>query len=38
MEEAPKSWILTGGLDNWRIYVERNFDVIGLKERRHIFF
>lgn len=32
--EGPKSWILTGGLDNWRIYVERDFDVIGFKERR----
>lgn len=34
MTDAPKTWILTGGLDNWRIYVDRGFDVIGLKERR----
>src|SRR5215211_4628827 len=34
-EDAPgKTWILTGSLDNFRIYVERGFDVIGLKERR----
>jgi len=29
-----KTWILTGDLTNFRINVERNFDVIGLKERR----
>ena len=28
------TWILTGGLENFRIYVERGFDVIGFKERR----
>jgi predicted RNA-binding protein len=28
------TWILTGGLENFRIYVERDFDVIGFKERR----
>jgi predicted RNA-binding protein len=28
------SWILTGSLENFRINVERGFDVIGLKERR----
>jgi hypothetical protein len=33
-EDAPKTWILTGSLENFRINVERNFDVIGLKERR----
>jgi EVE domain len=27
-------WILTGGVENFRIYVERGFDVIGLKEGR----
>ncbi len=29
-----KSWILTGGVENFRIYAERNFDVIGMKEGR----
>ncbi len=28
------AWILTGSLDNFRVNVERGFDVIGLKERR----
>src|SRR5918997_5752777 len=28
------TWILTGSLENFRINVERNFDVIGFKERR----
>lgn len=28
------TWILTGGIENFRIYVERNFDVIGMKEAR----
>jgi len=28
------TWILTGGIENFRIYVERDFDVIGMKERR----
>jgi predicted RNA-binding protein len=32
--EQPKSWILTGSLENFRINVERGFDVIGFKERR----
>ena len=27
-------WILTGSLENFRINVERGFDVIGFKERR----
>lgn len=29
-----KTWILTGDLTNFRINVERGFDVLGLKERR----
>jgi predicted RNA-binding protein len=29
-----KTWILTGSLENFRINVERSFDVIGFKERR----
>jgi hypothetical protein len=28
------TWILTGSLENFRIYVERGFDVIGFKQRR----
>lgn len=28
------TWVLTGSLENFRINVERGFDVIGLKERR----
>ena len=32
--DRPKSWILTGSLENFRINVERGFDVIGFKERR----
>jgi predicted RNA-binding protein len=28
------TWILTGDLTNFRINVERGFDVVGLKERR----
>jgi hypothetical protein len=31
---SAKSWILTGSLENFRINVERGFDVIGFKERR----
>jgi hypothetical protein len=34
MDEAPKTWILTGSLENFRINVERGFDVIGFKEGR----
>ena len=30
----PKTWILTGSLENFQVNVERGFDVIGLKERR----
>lgn len=33
-EAAPKSWILTGSLENFTINVERDFDLIGFKERR----
>jgi hypothetical protein len=33
-DSAPKTWILTGSLENFRINVERGFDVIGFKERR----
>jgi predicted RNA-binding protein len=29
-----QTWILTGGIENFRIYVERGFDVIGMKEGR----
>jgi predicted RNA-binding protein len=32
--DGPKNWILTGSLENFRINVERGFDVIGFKERR----
>lgn len=32
--DRPSSWILTGSLENFRINVERDFDVIGFKERR----
>jgi EVE domain len=31
---GPTTWILTGSLENFRINVERGFDVIGFKERR----
>jgi predicted RNA-binding protein len=31
---AGKTWVLTGSLENFRINVERGFDVIGFKERR----
>ncbi len=34
MGEDGKTWILTGSLENFRINVERGFDVIGFKERR----
>ncbi len=34
MAEAGKTWILTGSLENFRINVERGFDLIGFKERR----
>ncbi len=33
-EDGPTYWILTGSLENFRINVERGFDVIGFKERR----
>jgi len=32
--ELEKGWILTGSLENFRINVERGFDVVGFKERR----
>lgn len=35
-ETPPKSWILTGSLENFRINVERGFDVIGFKQRRRL--
>lgn len=28
------TWILTGGIENFRINAERGFDVVGFKERR----
>ena len=31
---TAKTWILTGSAENFRINVERGFDLIGLKERR----
>jgi hypothetical protein len=33
-ENGPTNWILTGSLENFRINVERGFDVIGFKEGR----
>ncbi len=33
-DSEPRSWILTGSLENFRINAARDFDVIGLKERR----
>ena len=33
-EDGLTNWILTGSLENFRINVERGFDVIGFKERR----
>jgi predicted RNA-binding protein len=32
--DGPTSWILTGSLENFRVNVERGFDLIGFKERR----
>jgi hypothetical protein len=32
--DGAKTWILTGSLENFRINVERGFDVIGFKEGR----
>ncbi len=34
MDERRKTWILTGSLENFRINVQRGFEVIGFKERR----
>jgi hypothetical protein len=31
---STSTWILTGSLENFRINVDRGFDVIGMKERR----
>jgi hypothetical protein len=31
---ANRAWILTGSLENFRVNVERSFDVIGIKEGR----
>ncbi|MDP9188650.1 MAG: EVE domain-containing protein [Actinomycetota bacterium] len=36
MARTGETWILTGSLENFRINVERGFDVIGLKERRRV--
>jgi predicted RNA-binding protein len=33
-EAAPKTWVLTGSVENFRATRERGFRVIGLKERR----
>ena len=37
MAEAPKTWILTGSLENFRVNAKRGFYVIGFKERRRTF-
>ena len=34
MADGGKAWVLTGSLDNFRVCVERGFDLIGFKERR----
>jgi hypothetical protein len=34
VDTPVKTWILTGSLENFRINVDRGFDVIGFKERR----
>ena len=33
-ERAPKIWVLTGSLDNFRATRDQDFRVIGMKERR----
>lgn len=33
-EPEGKTWILTGGVENFRINAERGFDIVGFKERR----
>jgi predicted RNA-binding protein len=33
-DQPATNWILTGSIENFRINVERGFDVIGFKERR----
>jgi EVE domain len=35
-QQPVTTWILTGSLENFRINVERGFDVIGFKERRRL--
>ena len=35
-DPSGNTWILTGSLENFRINVERGFDVIGFKERRRL--
>jgi len=32
--ERPRTWILTGSLENFRISAARGFDLIGFKQRR----
>jgi EVE domain-containing protein len=32
--QRNRAWVLTGSLENFRVNVERGFDLIGLKERR----
>lgn len=34
MATEHKTWVLTGSQENFAVYVERGFDVIGFKERR----
>jgi len=35
-ERRPQTWILTGSVENFRASRERDFDVVGLKERRRV--
>lgn len=32
--QAAQTWILTGSLENFRVNVERGFDLVGFKDRR----
>ena len=34
MSDPARTWVLTGSLQNFRVNVERGFDLIGMKERR----
>jgi hypothetical protein len=34
VSQQQKTWILTGSLENFRVNVDRGFDLIGFKERR----